>query len=144
MSDNGTTHESFAREQTVRVSSDRSFGIVFAAVFLIVALWPLTGGGAARLWSLALAGLFLAAAILVPKALAPLNRAWMRLGLLLHRVTNPLVMGFVFCLAVVPTALIMRALGKDPLRRRFDREARSYWIERNPPGPEPKTMRDQF
>ena len=65
-------------------------------------------------------------------------------GLLLHRVTNPLLMGLVFFLAVTPTAFIMRLMGKDPLRLRIDRSAKSYWIDREPPGPEPDTMRNQF
>lgn len=144
MTDRADTHESFTREQTVKGSSDRGFGIVFAVVFLIVALWPLLGGGALRWWSLAVSGAFLAAALAVPKVLAPLNRLWMQFGLLLHRVTNPLIMGFVFYLAVVPTALIMRLLGKDPLRLRLDRAAKSYWIDRRPPGPAPDSMRNQF
>jgi len=138
------THESFARDEPVKTSSERSFGIVFCAVFAIVGLWPLIGTGAPRWWSLGLAAGFLAAALAVPRALAPLNRLWAKLGLLLHRITNPVIMGLVFFLAVTPTALIMRMLGKDPLRRKFDREAGSYWIERKPPGPEPDSMRHQF
>ncbi len=76
--------------------------------------------------------------------LAPLNRAWARLGLVLHRLTNPLVMAVIFYLAVTPTALVLRLFGKDPLRRRFEPEAESYWIERRPPGPAPESMRHQF
>ncbi len=136
-------HEDYRRPE-VRSSSNKSFGIVFAAVFAVVALWPLTGDGAARVWAAAIAGAFLVIALARPSLLAPLNRAWTAFGSVLHRITNPLVMGLVFYGAVTPTALIMRALGKDPLRRRFDRDATSYWIEREPPGPEPDSMNRQF
>ncbi len=141
--DRSNFHEDY-RQDAVRSSSNRSFGVVFAAVFAIVALWPLTHAGVARVWAVAIAVAFLAVALARPSLLAPLNRAWTAFGLLLHKITNPLIMGLVFYGAVTPTALIMRALGKDPLRRRFDRDATSYWIEREPPGPEPDSMNRQF
>ena len=74
----------------------------------------------------------------------PFNRLWFRFGLFLNKVVNSLVMGLLFYFTVTPIGLVMRALGKDPLRLRFDRGARSYWIKRQPPGPEPETMRRQF
>lgn len=138
------THESFARDQQVKGSSDRSFGVVFTVVFAIIGLWPLLHGGGVRLWWLVAAGAVLAAAVLYPRLLAPLNRLWMKFGLLLHRITNPIIMGVVFYLAVLPTALIMRMLGKDPLRRKLDKSATSYWIMREPPGPPPESMKNQF
>jgi len=144
MSDKGIHHESFARDEPVRTSSDRSFGFVFAAVFAVIGLAPLVAGHALRLWALIVAALFLTAALLRPALLAPLNLLWTKFGLALHRVTNPILMGFVFFLAVTPTAFMMKLLGKDPLRRRFDRAAKSYWIDREPPGPDPDTMRNQF
>ncbi|MEE9139709.1 MAG: SxtJ family membrane protein [Alphaproteobacteria bacterium] len=137
-------HEDFSRGPTAEAGSERAFGIVFAAVFTMIGLWPLLGGEGARLWSLALGGMFLVAALVRPALLAPLNRLWSRLGRLLHGIATPLVMGLLFFTAVTPTALVMRALGKNPLRLRFDRRARTYWIERRPPGPEPETMRNQF
>ena len=90
------------------------------------------------------AGASTLAALAVPRLLAPANRLWMKFGLLLHRVTNPLIMGLLFYLTVTPTALIMRALGKDPLSLRLDPEARTYWIDRDPPGPSAESMTDQF
>ena len=138
------THENFVRETPVSGSSERAFGVVFTVVFAVVGLWPLIGDGAVRTWSLIVAGLFLLAALVRPAVLAPLNRAWTKFGLLLHRITNPLIMGLVFFGAVTPTALIMRALGKDLLHRRIDPSAKSYWIDRQPPGPEPDTMKQQF
>lgn len=138
------THEDFTRHEKVEGSSDRAFGIVFAVVFLIIALWPLLDGEAPRLWSLIVAGLLGGTAAIRPALLAPFNRAWTRFGLLLHKIVNPVIMALVFYLTVTPTALIMRLLGKDPLRRRFDPDAASYWIKRDPPGPEPDTMKHQF
>lgn len=136
-------HEDYRRPEA-KSSSNRSFGIVFAMVFAIIALWPLTDGGAARVWAAAIAGAFLVIALARPSLLAPFNRAWTTFGWILQKISNPLIMGLVFYGTVVPTALIMRSLGKDPLRRRFDHDAKSYWIEREPPGPEPGTMKQQF
>lgn len=144
MSAQGATHERLIREETVRGSSDRSFGLVFTAVFAVIGLWPLLGGGGIRIWSLAIALAFLATASLRPMLLVPLNRLWTEFGLLLHHVVNPIIMALLFYLVVTPTGLVMRALGKDLLRLRFDRQAKSYWIERQPPGPTPEAMRDQF
>ncbi len=144
MSSRIETHESFVREDTVRGSSNRSFGVVFTVVFAVIGLWPLIGGAGVRLWSLIVAVVFLLAALVRPQVLAPLNRLWTRFGLLLQKITNPLIMGLVFYLAVTPTALVMRALGKDLLHRRIDRSAKTYWIDRQPPGPEPETMKQQF
>jgi predicted membrane metal-binding protein len=144
MADRTDTHERFARAAPAKTSSDRSFGIVFCVVFAIIGLWPLIRGAEPRWWSVGVAVAFLVLALAAPKTLAPLNRLWTKFGLLLHRITNPIIMGLVFFLAVTPTALIMRLLGKDPLHRRIDRDAKSYWIERKPPGPEPDTMHNQF
>ncbi len=138
------THESFSRDEAVKVSSDRAFGIVFTVLFAVIGLWPLIHGGEVRIWSLVLAAVILAVALIRPSLLAPFNRAWMKFGLLLHKITNPVIMGLIFFLTVTPTALIMRAMGKDPLRRKFDPSATSYWIDRDPPGPEPETMKQQF
>ena len=137
-------HEDFGREDGPKSGSERSFGIVFAVVFTIIGLWPLWDGGPFRLWALAGAGIFLAAGLFFPALLRPLNRFWFNLGMVLHNIVNPLVMGFLFYLTVTPIALIMRAVGKDPLHRKFDGQAKSYWIERDPAGPAPETMRRQF
>ena len=139
-----TFHESYSRDETVIAGSDRSFGIVIAAALALMSLlnwwhdghsWPWTGG---------IAVLFLAAALFYPAALKPLNRLWLKFGLLLHKVVNPIIMALVFFGTVLPTGLIMRALGKDPLRLKRQPDANSYWIERRPPGPAPESMKDQF
>jgi hypothetical protein len=87
---------------------------------------------------------FAAAALARPSLLAPLNRAWTRLGLLLFHVVNPVVMFLLYALAIVPVGAVMRLMRKDPLRLRFEPEAASYWLTREPPGPAPETMKDQF
>ena len=137
-------HEDFSRRGEIEAGSERTFGIVFSAVFAIMGLYPLLNGGEARIWVLIIAGVFLLAALVAPRILRPLNRLWSRFGLLLHKVVSPVIMGLLFFVVVTPTALIMRLAGKDPLRLHFDPEARTYWIDRRPPGPEPQTMRNQF
>jgi hypothetical protein len=137
------THESFDRDE-VKASSDRSFGLVFAAVFAILAAWPVVSGGALRLWALALAVVFLAAALAYPRILHPLNRLWFRIGALLHHVVTPIVMGLIFCFGVVPTALIMRMRLRDPLRLDVHRHGETNWVVRVPPGPSPDSMKRLF
>ena len=97
-------------------------------------LWP---------WELVLAGLLLAAALLKASLLNPLNRLWMKLGLLLHRIVNPIVMGLLFYGTIWPTGLVMRMRGRDLLRLKREPTSDTYWIARAP-GPQPETMRDQF
>jgi hypothetical protein len=137
-------HENYARVEPHSGSSNRSFGVVFAAVFAVIGVLPLLSQGALRLWALAVAGAFLAAAIVVPTILGPLSRQWANFGLLLHAVVSPMILGVMYFLVITPTGLLMRVLGKDPLRLRRDRPADSYWIERRPPGPHPETFRNQF
>jgi hypothetical protein len=137
-------HESYSREEKIDGSSNRSFGLVFAAFFALVGLLPLILGRAPRTWAFGLSGIFLLAALLFPSVLAPLNRLWMKFGLLLHRIVSPIALGIMFFLVITPMGWLMRALGKDLLRLRIDPDASSYWIERNPPGPAPETFKDQF
>jgi len=144
MSDKKGLHEDFSREDDVRAGSERAFGIVFAVVFTIIGLWPLLDGEPFRIWALAIAGIFLTAGLLLPVVLKPLNRAWFLFGLALHKIVNPLIMGLLFFLTVTPIALMMRVVGKDPLQRKFDPDAETYWIKRDPPGPAPDSMRQQF
>lgn len=125
-------------------SSDRSFGLVFAAFFLIVGLLPLLHGHALRIWALLMAAGFLVVAMIIPGILSPLNRLWTSFGLLLHRIVSPIALSILFYGIVTPTGLLMRLFGKDPLRLRPDKNAASYWIVRTPPGPEPESLKNQF
>jgi Saxitoxin biosynthesis operon protein SxtJ len=137
-------HEDLRREHKVPMGSERSFGIVFAVVFLIVALWPVMSWHAPRIWALALSAIFAGIAFTVPALLRPLNLLWFRFGLLLHRVVSSLVLAMLFFVTVTPIAFIYRLLRKDPLRLKFERDSSSYWIAREPPGPPPDTMTKQF
>ncbi|HQR50033.1 MAG TPA: SxtJ family membrane protein, partial [Methylophilaceae bacterium] len=96
------------------------------------------------LWALELSGGFLLLALVIPRVLAPANRAWTKFGLLLHDIVSPIALGILFFVVVTPTGLLMRLLGKDPLRLRFERSAKSYWIVRTPPGPDAESLKNQF
>ncbi len=144
MSKSEGTFEGQSHGRKVEMGSDRSFGLVFAAFFALVCLLPLKSGAEPRLWAGAVAVAFLMVSFTVPRLLKPLNRLWFLVGLALHHVVTPVVMGLLFFLTVTPIALIMRAMGKDPMRLKRDDAAASYWILRQPPGPAPERMRRQF
>jgi hypothetical protein len=138
------SHENYTRDEEITGPGNRQFGLVFAAVFAIVALWPVVSGRPVRWWSAVVAAAFLTAALVAPRILAPLNRVWLWVGLLLHKCVSPIVLGLVFFSTVTPIGLLLRALGKDPLRLRLDPAAPTYWIERRPPGPAADSMPNQF
>ncbi len=133
-----------AEEDDVRSGSDRSFGIVFAVVFTLIALFPLLHGGSIRLWALPVAAVFAGVALVWPSLLAPLNRVWFRFGLLLHKVVNPLILGLMFFAVITPVAAITRMFGGKLLSLGYDKSQPSYWHRRSPPGPEPGSVRNQF
>lgn len=139
------THETGSHAGPVQMGSERSFGIVFAVVFALIGLWPLTGeGGTARLWALGAGFAFLVVALVQPRALRPFNILWFKFGMLLHHIVTPVVMGLLFFVTVTPIGLLMRATGKDPMRLKRAPGAASYWIARTPPGPAPESMKNQF
>ena len=124
-------HEVLKPKAEFKAGSDRSFGLIFATVFLIVCVWPwIFHGEPIRFWALGTAISFVVVAFTVPRLLSPLNKVWFRFGLLLHRVVSPLVMGVLYYCAFVPMGLILQALGKDLLRLKRDRNVQSYWIDR--------------
>lgn len=125
----------------VKMGSERNFGIVFAFVFAVIGLWPLVGGGTPRPVFLAAALVMLGLGFLAPRWLETPNRLWFRFGMLLGAIVAPIIMFLVFVTTFLPIGLIMRALGKDPLKRRPDRSAKSYWIERTE---DPQPMKNQF
>ena len=137
-------HETLIDAPTEMKTSERRFGLLFLVVFGAIGAWQVWQGGPSGPYWLAAAAVFGALALAWPRALKPLNVAWFKLGLLLHKVVSPLVIGVMFFLTVVPTGLIMRLLGKDLLRLKFDPKADSYWIKRDPPGPEPDGLKNQF
>src|SRR5262245_33231782 len=138
---NVSMHEDLARTHEVRRSSDRSFGLIVGSAFLLAGAWPSVHGRPVVRWALATAACLLALALLRPRTLAPLHSLWFRLGLALQAVVSPVVLGVLFFLTVTPIGVVMRLVGKNPLKLGLDRGARSYWIDRRPPGPAPDTMR---
>jgi predicted membrane metal-binding protein len=137
-------HEDFSREEHVKAGSDRGFGFVFAGFFALVSALSWWRGHIGWHWTLPLAAAFVVVALVYPRLLAPLNKLWLKIGLLLYKVMNPLVLGLLFFVTITPIGFVMRLAGKDFLRLRLDRGAKSYWIERTPPGPPPQSMRNQF
>ena len=129
----------------VKVGSERSFGFVFSVVFTLIGLFPMIDGdGEVRVGAIAVGAVFGVLALALPKTLRPLNIVWFKFGMLLGRVIAPIVMALVFFVAVTPVALLMRLFGKDPLKKKLDPKAESYWIKRDddetPMGP----MTNQF
>lgn len=142
--DTGTLTDLTGHSSAPEGGSDRSFGLVFAAVFVVIGCWPLIKSGPLRLWALVVAAILLGLALAAPRLLAPLNRLWTQFGLLLGRIVSPIVLFLVYSVAVVPTGLLMRLVGKDPMRRKFDPGAGSYWVSRVPVGKPDRTMTRQF
>ena len=124
----------------IKISSNRSFGIVFFIVFLLVALYPVIKGQEIRIWSLIISLIFLALGLKNSKVLTPLNKLWFKFGIFLGKIVSPLVMGIIFFLVVTPIGLIMRLLGKDLLNLKYNSN-KSYWVEKS--GPKSK-MKNQF
>jgi len=124
----------------IKISSNRSFGIVFFVVFLLIALYPLINDNQIRLWSFIISLIFLILGLIKSRILTPLNKLWFRFGLFLGRIISPLIMGIIFFLVVTPIGFIMRILGKDLLNLKYNNK-RSYWIEKT--GPKSK-MKNQF
>ncbi len=127
----------------VEMGSERSFGIVFAVVFAIIAFWSVIfHGGPVRLWALAVAAVFLVLAFVAPQVLKPLNRLWFKFGMLLSKIIGPIAMGLIFFITVTPIGLIRRRKNPDPLNQELDPNAESYWVIRDTEMP--SSMRKQF
>ena len=124
----------------IKIGSNRSFGIVFFILFLLIALYPTINSEGIRIWSVILSLIFLILGLLDSKVLTPLNKIWFKFGILLGRVISPLIMGAIFFFVVTPIGLIMRILGKDVLNLKYNSN-KTYWIEKT--GPKSK-MKNQF
>jgi hypothetical protein len=124
----------------IKIGSNKSFGIVFFVVFLLISLYPLLNNESIRIWSLVISIIFLILGILDSKILSPLNKIWFKFGIFLGKIISPIVMGIIFFLVVTPTGFIMRLLGKDVLNLKYS-DHKSYWIEKT--GPKSK-MKNQF
>ena len=134
----------YTRHSSIKIGSEKNFGIVFCLVFGVIAVCPLFSGGSIRFWSLAVGGVFLLVAFFKPILLRPLNKLWFRLGEVLGKIITPIIMSGLFLIIVTPIAMIMRVLGKDILKLKVDCKATTYWVERVEPGPPSGSMRNQF
>jgi hypothetical protein len=130
-----------SRYVSTEQSSEKSFGVVFSIVFLMVALYPLINSEGLRIWALVVSIIFFLLAFLAPKILVLPNKLWFKFGFLIGSFVAPIVMAFVYFVTVVPTGFIMRLLGKDLLKQKLDKNAKSYWIERKEPM---GSMKNQF
>ena len=124
----------------IEIGSNRSFGIVFFIVFLVIAIYPLINNGELRLWSLIISLIFLFLGLVNSKILNPLNKIWFRFGIFLGKVISPLIMGIIFFLVVTPIGILMRLLNKDLLNLKF-KNTSSYWIEKTE---QKSKMKNQF
>ena len=124
----------------IKISSNRSFGIVFFIVFLLIGIYPFLNGSDLRIWSLLISLVFLILGLINSKILTPLNKLWFKFGLLLGKIIFRLIMGFIFFIVVTPTGIIMRLMRKDLLNLKFNQK-KTYWIDKT--GPKSK-MKNQF
>ena len=127
-------------QSDIKIGSNRSFGITFFIVFLIISLYPLLNSESIRAWSLIISLTFLVLGFFNSKLLNPLNKIWFKFGLLLGKIISPIIMGIIFYLVVTPIALLMRLLQKDLLNLKFHKN-KTYWIKKS--GPKSK-MKNQF
>ena len=116
-------------QKDIKIGSNRSFGIVFFVVFLIISIWPISSGGDLRLWSVSIAFIFLILGILNSKILTPLKKIWIKFGELLGKIISPIVLGIIFFLLITPIGLLMKILGKDLLNIKYTKN-KTYWINR--------------
>jgi len=124
----------------VKIGSNRSFGIVFFVVFLIIAIYPIINGSEIRKWSLVISLVFLILGLLNSRILNPLNKLWFNFGIFLGKIITPLIMSIIFFIVVTPIGLLMRLLKKDLLNLKFNKN-NTYWVEKT----EPKSkMKNQF
>ena len=124
----------------VKIGSNKSFGIVFFVVFLIISLYPMLEGGSLSIWSLGISIIFLILGLLNSKILSPLNKLWFKFGIFLGKIVSPIIMGIIFFFVVTPIGYLMRLFKKDVLSLKFNKN-KSYWVEKN--GPKSK-MKNQF
>ena len=127
------------KNKKIKISSNRSFGLVFCAIFLIISIWPLLDDKDIRIWSLIVSLIFLILGILNSNLLKPFNKIWFKFGIFLGKIVSPIIMGLVYFLVVTPTGFIMRFLGKDLLKLKKNKN-NTYWLAKN----YKSNMKDQF
>tara|TARA_B110000858_G_C17510276_1_gene340063 strand:- start:191 stop:595 length:405 start_codon:yes stop_codon:yes gene_type:complete len=130
-----------SRHVSTEQSSEKSFAVVFSIVFLIVALYPLVNSEDLRMWALVVSIIFFLLAFIAPQVLSLPNKLWFKFGLLIGSIVAPIIMAFIYFFTVLPTGIIMRLLGKDLLKQKLDKNAKSYWAKRSEPM---SSMKNQF
>ena len=120
-------------QNKIKIGSNRSFGVVFFIVFLILGFWPIKNGGEINIWLVTISLLFLILAIIKSKLLTPLNKLWFKFGIKLGSIVSPIVMGAIFFLVVTPIGIVMNVLGKDLLNKKQNKKIKTYWIKRDKP-----------
>ena len=141
--------ENVEREEDIKGGSNRSFGLIVGGIFGAIGLIRLylhwgESLGIFTTVCLVLGAVLVGLGLIAPSTLTVPNRLWMKLGLLMARIINPLVLGLVYLVVITPFGLARRIFGKDPMGRTMNDDTASYWIDRTPPGPKPETMTDQF
>jgi len=137
-------HERLQEEEEHKTPSNRNFGFTITIAFVVIGALPLLRHSGVRWWAWIVAALFGAVTALRPQSLTMLNRWWLMLGLLLGRIVSPIAMAILFFLVITPIGIMMRAFGKASMRAQFDPKMSSYWVPRNPPGPPPDSLNNQF
>jgi Saxitoxin biosynthesis operon protein SxtJ len=138
-------HEKVISHDDREPPSLKSFGLTFVVVFALIGLSPMVLHHLGpRYWALAVSSAFLVVTFVAPNLLKPLNQLWFRFGMVLHKIINPLVLGLMFVVVISPIALVLRLLGKRLIPLKPDAAVQSYWITRQPPGPAPESLRNQF
>ena len=137
-------HEDLTRTQDSEGLSDRSTGFWITGFLVVAGLLPMVRHHPPRMWTFPVAILTLLVSVAVPRALRPVNWSLTKLGVVISRVTNPIVMAILFYTIFAPAGVLIRKMGKDPLNTRFDPNAVSYWKQRVPPGPAPETIANPF
>tara|TARA_B110000196_G_C21060382_1_gene622063 strand:+ start:127 stop:516 length:390 start_codon:yes stop_codon:yes gene_type:complete len=128
------------KKNNIKISSNRSFGIVFCFVFLFIAFYPILKDAEIRFWSIIVSTIFLILGLINSKLLTPLNKIWFKFGILLGNIVSPIVMGVIFFCVVTPISLALKLLGKDVINVNKNKD-KSYWIKKS--GPKSK-MKNQF
>ena len=129
------------KQKEIKIGSNKNFGLVFFVIFILIALWPLLKDGNIRIWSVIVSIIFLILGLLNSKILTPLNKLWMRFGILLGKIVSPIVMGIVYFGVVTPIGLIMKLFGKDILNLKIDKNKNTYW---SPKSKIASKMKNQF
>lgn len=138
------THENIEAKHDVQMGSERMFGFVFAGFFALLSGLAWWSASSWLIYWLGISASFLIVALVAPRLLAPLNRLWFKFGILLHTIVSPVILGLLFFVTITPIGWLMRLSGARPLNLKFDSAAQSYWIPRDPPGPPPASLKNQF